>query len=93
MLWDSQMQALGFIGKAGARGGLTHQLALIHRTAAARNPELYDGSGFEEWLRFLEDSNLITRRADRVFITPAGTEFVASCLLSKQSKARTAKAA
>ncbi len=81
MIWDSQADALGFIRDGGSRGVLTHQLALVHRMAAARNPELYDGSGFEEWLLFMEECDLVTRKADRVFITAAGSEFVAKCLL------------
>ncbi len=80
MLWDSQETALGFICDGAERGVLARDLALIHRMLAARNPELYDGSGFEEWLRFLEDCDLISRKGDRVFITTAGWEFVASCL-------------
>lgn len=93
MLWDSQTPALGFICEGGGCGVLWDELALIYRVAAARNPELYEGGGFQEWLRFLEDCDLVRCRADRVFITAAGAEFVTSCLRGNKAKAGEARAA
>lgn len=86
ILWDSQATALGFICDSAEHGVLSGEVALIHRLMAARHPELYDGSGFEEWLRFLEGCDLIRRKGDRVFITTAGAKFVASCLHGAAAK-------
>jgi hypothetical protein len=93
MLWDTQIPALTFISQAGADGVSMQQLAPLHRLAAIRNPELFDGSGFEEWLRFLEGCELVSRKADRVYMTAAGREFMAGCLRNGGGRERHAKAA
>lgn len=93
MLWDTQMPALTFISRVGTNGVSMQQLGPMHRMIAARNPELFDGTGFDEWLRFLESCELVSRKAERVSITAAGREFMAGCLRSSDSQERHAKAA
>jgi len=48
----------------------------IFNKAAARFPEVYDGCGFERWVQFLEDLQLIVWTGHSVRLTQHGREFL-----------------
>ena len=66
VLWETQVPALRHIANAGAKGLARHQLFVFYRRAATSFPELYDGSGFQQWLDFLQSAELIALRDDRI---------------------------
>ncbi len=76
VLWATQTPALCLIAGAGTRGVSKQQLLSLYRRSSKQYPELYDGSGFQQWLEFLEDAELIDIRDNKVQITPQGKEFL-----------------
>jgi hypothetical protein len=76
ILWETQVPALELISSAGPPGVHIRQLYAWFGVAAARYPELYEGSSFKQWLDFLEKAQLITFDASRVALTSKGREFL-----------------
>jgi hypothetical protein len=76
MLWDSQVPALEVIGSGGAKGVPIQRLFAAFCETAQLYPELYDGTNFEQWLEFLQNSRLIARNDYRVALTAEGQEFL-----------------
>src|SRR5512142_1636310 len=77
ILWDTQVPALQQIATGGTRGVQVTKLRRYFSGTARRYPELYEGVYFEQWVRFLEDAELVTIGADdRIIITPQGLEFL-----------------
>jgi hypothetical protein len=76
ILWETQVPALKLISSAGPQGVHMRQLYAWFRVAAVRYPEVYEGSGFKQWLDFLEEAQLVTFDASRVALTPKGREFL-----------------
>ncbi|MBI2152757.1 MAG: hypothetical protein HYU24_03505 [Candidatus Rokubacteria bacterium] len=74
LIWGSQISALQFLNSAGAvRPDL---LRPEYDQAAAREPALYAGYTFDQWLHFLEVNLFILRSADTVTISLEGREFL-----------------
>ncbi len=77
ILWDTQVPALQQIATGGIRGVQVTKLRRYFSGTARQYPELYEGVYFEQWVRFLEDAELVTLGADdRIIITPQGLEFL-----------------
>jgi len=76
VLWDTQIPALEVIGSAGASGLPIEELWPFYVQSAATYPELYEGSNFEGWVQFLEDSELVERIGSTLVITVIGSEFL-----------------
>lgn len=75
VLWETQAYALRLI--ASSRNGVPrHQLVIVYRRMAKTYPELYEGTCFQQWLRFLESAELVEDNGTRVRITPQGLEFL-----------------
>lgn len=75
-LWEAPVQALELVQSGGAHGIAVSRLRPTFNKAAARFPEIYDGYGFEQWLRFLEDIQLVTWSGQKVTLTREGREFL-----------------
>jgi hypothetical protein len=75
-LWEAPIRALSRLSSAGAEGLPASQLRSIYREAAARFPEIYDGYHFQQWLQFLENSELICWDGQQVTLTRKGREFL-----------------
>ncbi|HET8666343.1 MAG TPA: hypothetical protein VFM10_00085 [Terriglobales bacterium] len=76
ILWETQVPALRLIASEGAKGVAIQRLHAFYERSSRRYPELYDGSSFQQWLGFLEQSELITATEHRVAITREGLEFL-----------------
>ena len=79
VLWETQVPALRFIAAAGTKGVGRNQLYAFYRHAAACFPELYEGTGYQQWLDFLQEAELIklvALRENRIAITPQGVQFL-----------------
>jgi hypothetical protein len=77
VLWEAPVLALHCLSSAGPKGLAASQLHPIFRKAAARFPEIYDGYTFQQWLQFLEKSELIRWDGGQVALTCKGREFLA----------------
>jgi hypothetical protein len=76
ILWETQIPALMQISIGGKRGVSVAKMRRFFAGTSKQYPELYDGVRFEQWVRFLEDAELIMLCPDdRVAITPQGIEF------------------
>lgn len=74
LVWGSQISALQFLNSAG-----TVPVDLLrpwYDQGAAREPELYDGYTFEQWLGFLQGNLLVLRSGENVAISLEGREFL-----------------
>lgn len=76
VLWQTQLPALDFISSAGRRGRQMGDLAALYALSARQYPELYEGTGFAGWLKFLMESGLVVVSATTVTITHDGQLFV-----------------
>jgi hypothetical protein len=77
ILWDTQVPALQQIATGGTRGLAVAKLRRFFSGTARQYPELYEGVYFEQWVRFLEDAELvIIATDDRIIITPQGLAFL-----------------
>ncbi len=74
LIWGSQITALQFLNSAGAVPA--QFLRPWYDQAAAREPEVYDGYTFDQWLGFLQASFLILLSGENVSISLEGREFL-----------------
>jgi hypothetical protein len=75
LLWGSQLSTLRFLNPRDT-GAERSELVSIYEAAKAEYPGWYQDYPFDRWLGFLRQTNLITERDSRVFITVAGREFL-----------------
>ena len=80
-LWDTQIAVLEHIRTAGREGLDVEELRLVYQQQARRFPELYDGSSFAGWVRFLEHADLVVCYGASVAISAKGCEFL-DCRIS-----------
>ncbi len=76
VVWETQAPALRLIALANKKGIPKQALLTQYRRTSRMFPELYEGTSFQQWLDFLQRSELVSVRAGRVFITQQGTEFL-----------------
>jgi hypothetical protein len=76
VLWEAPIAALELIDSAGTPGMPVARLRPIYERAAARFPEIYDGCSFLQWLRFLEETHLISWHGYKVVLTTDGRAFL-----------------
>lgn len=91
VLWEAPIAALELIQSAGQHGIPVSRLRPIFNKAAACFPEIYDGHGFEHWLQFFEDAQLIDWKGQEVTLTREGLDFL-ECTGSRQRLSRSHKA-
>ena len=80
-LWDTQIAVLDHSRAAGREGLDVDALRTLYQQQARRFPELYDGSSFVGWVRFLEQADLVVCFGASVAITAKGCEFL-DCRIS-----------
>ncbi len=84
ILWDTQVPALRQIAIGGAKGVSVAKMRRFFAGTSKQYPELYEGVRFEQWIRFLEDAELIMLSTDdRIAITPQGIQFLRYCLVPR----------
>jgi hypothetical protein len=76
VLWEAPISALELIESGGGSGIPVARLRPSFNKAAACFPEIYDGCSFAQWLRFLEEAQLISWDGYRVLVTPEGKAFL-----------------
>lgn len=76
VLWEAPIAALKLIDSGGTSGIPAATLRPIYEQAAARFPEIYEGSAFVPWLQFLEETQLISWHGCNVVLTPDGQAFL-----------------
>ncbi len=77
ILWDTQVPALRQIAIGGSRGVSVAKMRRFFAGTSKQYPELYEGIRFEQWIRFLEDAELVMLSTDdRIAITPQGVQFL-----------------
>jgi len=77
ILWDTQVPALRQIAIGGSKGVSVAKMRRFFAGTSKQYPELYEGVRFEQWIRFLEDAELIMLSTDdRIAITPQGIQFL-----------------
>ena len=76
VLWETQAPALRLIAAATKKGIPKQALLTQYRRTSRIFPELYEGTSFQQWLDFLQRSELVSVREGRIFITPQGSEFL-----------------
>ena len=77
ILWDTQVPALRQIAIGGPKGVSVAKMRRFFAGTSKQYPELYEGVRFEQWIRFLEDAELIMLSTDdRIAITPQGVQFL-----------------
>jgi hypothetical protein len=77
VLWEAPIAALSLVEAGGPSGIPVSRLRPTVSRAALRFPEIYDGSSFEQWVRFLENTQLIAWKGQRVTLTQEGRYFLA----------------
>jgi hypothetical protein len=87
ILWETQVPALQSICSGGGRGVTVDRVRRAYNDSSKRYPELYDGTSFEHWLRFLADAELIGITDDRISITPQGRQFLKYRIIPKPAVA------
>jgi len=76
VLWGAPFAALELIHSSGTSGMPVARLRPLYGEAAARFPEIYDGCSFLQWLRFLEEAELISWHSYKLVLTPDGQAFL-----------------
>jgi hypothetical protein len=76
VLWEAPISALELIESGGGAGIAVARLRPSFDKAAACFPEIYDGCSFVQWLRFLEEAQLISWDGYRALVTPEGKAFL-----------------
>jgi len=77
ILWETQVPALQLIATGGLKGTPVAKMRRFFSMTAKQYPELYEGVYFEQWVRFLEEAELvIIAPEEKIAITPQGLEFL-----------------
>ncbi len=71
-IWQSQLPALQLIDPGISRSEFRN----FYEHASTLYPELYEGIAFEDWLRFLEECDLLARFGGEVRLTRNGRDFL-----------------
>jgi hypothetical protein len=74
--WQAQLPALRLLHEAGHSGTHIRNLRSCYVAACRRFPEIYDGHTLEQWVRFLQQEQLVSCSGDKIRITSHGTDFL-----------------
>jgi hypothetical protein len=74
--WQAQVPGLRLVHDAGHGGTHIRNLRSCFAAVCRRFPEIYDGHTLEQWVRFLQQEQLISCSGEKVKITPQGTDFL-----------------
>jgi hypothetical protein len=76
LLWEAPIAALELIESGGESGIAVARLRPFFNKASACFPEIYEGCSFVQWLRFLEETELISWVGYKVLLTAEGKAFL-----------------
>jgi hypothetical protein len=74
--WQAQVPGLRLIHDAGHSGTHLRNLRSCFVAVCRRFPEIYDGHSLEQWVRFLQQEQLVSCSGEKVRITPQGSDFL-----------------
>jgi hypothetical protein len=74
--WQAQVPGLRLVHDAGHGGTYAGNLRACFAVVCRRFPEIYDGHTLEQWVRFLEQQQLVFSTGQKVKITPQGSDFL-----------------
>jgi hypothetical protein len=74
--WQAQVPGLRLIHDAGHSGTHIRNLRSCFVAVCRRFPEIYDGHTLEQWVRFLQQEQLVVCGGEKVRITPQGSDFL-----------------
>jgi hypothetical protein len=77
MLWDAPIAVLQVLDSAEASGVPPHRLRPIFSGTAGHFPEIYEGCTFPQWVRLLQDMELVDCRGGRMTISESGRRLLA----------------
>jgi hypothetical protein len=77
MLWDAPIAALQLVDSAGPSGVSPRRLRPIFSETADHFPEIYEGCTFPQWVRLLQDMELVDCRGGRMTISESGRRLLA----------------
>lgn len=75
-IWGSQLGALHYLNTAGLTGADLSLIRKIYDQASTREPTRYEKYSFDQWLGFLQSSQLIVRKDNLISISLEGREFL-----------------
>jgi len=74
--WQAQVPGLRLIHDSGHAGTHVRNLRSCFVAVCRRFPEIYDGYTLEQWVRFLQQEQLVSCNGEKVKITPQGSDFL-----------------
>ena len=74
--WQAQVPGLRLIHDAGHSGTPIRNLRSCFVAVCRRFPEIYDGHTLEQWVRFLQQEQLVFCSGEKVRITAQGSDFL-----------------
>ncbi|MGA2964273.1 MAG: hypothetical protein ABSD96_21645, partial [Candidatus Korobacteraceae bacterium] len=87
LVWNTQVPLLQLILQSGSQGISVACLRKAYGESVRRYPEIYEGFTFQQWLRFLDEAQLVICSGKRVFLTRKGTDFLRYGLTTRTSAA------
>jgi hypothetical protein len=76
LVWDTQIPMLQLVAQSEQSGTSVARLRKAYRESVGHYPEIYEGFTFEQWLRSLDEAQLVTCIRRRVRVTRKGAEFL-----------------
>ena len=74
--WQAQLPWLRLVHDSGHGGTYVRNLRSCFAVVCRRFPEIYDGYTLEQWVRFLEQQQLVLCTGQKVKLTPQGSDFL-----------------
>ncbi len=75
-VWITQVSALDLFASRWPQGVHSAEVREIYRVSAKFFPEIFEGSTYESWLQFLEENELVERKAEWVIAKPGCFQFM-----------------
>ena len=76
LVWDTQIPMLQLVAQSEPSGTSVARLRKAYRESVGHYPEIYEGFTFEQWLRSLDEAQLVTCIRRRVRVTRKGAELL-----------------
>lgn len=79
LVWATQVPVLEYLATHYSSGLLPESLRPYYKAMARSYPALYEGHRFEEWLEFLENSQVVCYRQGRLQLAMHGQTVLGQC--------------
>jgi hypothetical protein len=85
LIWRTQLPVLELLDQLAPQPVPRSELLKFYRESSRHYPELYEGLCFDDWLKFLQEANLISQCEGEPRLTSRGREFLCHLLASRRS--------